>query len=113
MIEPINKKIQPHSGVLRHVVLFSWKEGTPADTIRTIEQAFIDLPKKIEAICDFEWGTDLSTENLAKGFTHCFLVTFKNEEDRDLYLPHPEHKAFVALAKPYIEDVLVIDYRSR
>ena len=37
------------------------------------------LPSKIDAIKDFEWGTNNSPENLAQGFTHCFFVTFADD----------------------------------
>lgn len=100
----------PPPRVLRHVVLFQWNEGTPEETIRDIEQAFCALPDKIDTICGFEWGTDVSVESKTDGFTHAFLVTFKSEEDRATYLPHPAHQAFVALAKPHMAKVLVLDY---
>ncbi len=96
--------------VLRHVVLFKWKGGTPSEKVKEIEDAFRALPKKVDAIKDFEWGTDVSIENLAQGFTHCFLVTFASEEARAAYLPHPDHKAFVDLIKPHLDKVLVVDY---
>jgi hypothetical protein len=47
---------------------------------------------------------------LAQGYTHCFLVTFRDEAGRAAYLPHAEHKKFVELALPKIESVLVVDY---
>ncbi len=55
-------------------------------------------------------GTDVSTENLADGFTHCFIVTFHSAKDRDAYLPHPSHKEFVKLVGPHVEKVLVVDF---
>jgi hypothetical protein len=96
--------------LLRHVVLFQFKEGTSPAQIRAIEDAFRALPAQIEAIHDFEWGTDVSVEGIAQGFTHCFFVTFKSATDRDLYLPHPAHRAFGELLRPYKERVLVLDY---
>lgn len=96
--------------LLRHVVLFSWKDDTPQSKITEIESAFAFLPSKIKEIEYFEWGTDISIEGLTQGFTHCFLVTFRSEEDRNTYLPHPEHQAFVKLAKPFIQNALVLDY---
>jgi len=98
--------------VLRHVVMFQFKAGTEDRTIRKIEAAFAALPNKIEAIRDFEWGTDVSVEGKAGGFTHCFLVTFDSEADRDTYLPHPAHQEFVSLVKPHVEKSLVLDYRA-
>ena len=99
--------------VLRHVVLFKFSDSTTVGKVKDIEEAFRKLPEKIDVIEDFEWGTDISTEGLAQGFTHCFLVTFADEKGRDAYIPHPAHQEFVALAKPYFEKVLVLDYLSR
>ncbi|GGG49829.1 stress responsive protein [Croceivirga lutea] len=95
---------------LRHVVLFKFKKSATDANIKAIEESFEGLPSKIKEIKDFEWGTNNSPEGLSKGFTHCFFVTFENEEGRSTYLPHKAHKAFTELASPHIEDVLVIDY---
>src|ERR1041385_6171069 len=66
--------------VLRHVVLFKFKEGTDDAKLQEIVDAFRALPSKIDVIKDFEWGTDVGVENLSKGFTHCFFVTFADEK---------------------------------
>ncbi len=99
--------------LLRHIVLFKFKEDTSTEELATIEKTFAALPGKIPQIVDFEWGTNNSPEGLDKGFTHSFFVSFKNEEDRAIYLPHPDHKAFIAVASPHIDDVLVLDYWSQ
>ena len=96
--------------VLRHVVLFKFKDGTSPEKVKEIEQAFTDLPKKINTIIGYEWGNNISPENLGQGFTHCFLVTFKNATDRDNYLPHPDHKAFGKILGPHLDKVLVFDF---
>jgi hypothetical protein len=101
------------SNVLRHVVLFAFKESSTAGQIREIERAFGELPGKIDEVREFEWGTDVSVENLSRGYTHCFLVTFLSEADRDTYLPHPAHQEFVAILEPHLERALVFDYWSR
>jgi hypothetical protein len=96
--------------VLRHVVLFAFKpDATPAD-IAAVEQAFAALPAQIPQIIAFEWGRDVSVEGKAQGFTHCYLVTFKDEAGRDAYLPHPAHQAFVRLVSQHREKGLVLDY---
>jgi hypothetical protein len=99
--------------VLRHVVLLKFKPETTADQIKTIEEAFCALPKKIDTITDFEWGTDVAPEKRSEGFTHCFLVTFADEAGRDAYLPHKDHQEFVKLLKPQLEKVLVVDYWAK
>ena len=96
--------------VLRHVVMFQFKETPSAEDIQKIVDEFRALPTKIPQIADFEYGKDNSPEGLADGFSHCFLVTFKSEKDRAAYLPHAAHLAFVEVLKPHLEKVLVIDY---
>lgn len=96
--------------VLRHVVMFKFKDGTAAADIQKVVDAFRALKGKIPEIIAFEYGTDNSPEGLANGFTHCFLITFKDEAGREVYLPHPAHKAFVDILKPHLDKVQVIDY---
>ncbi len=96
--------------VLRHVVLFKFKEGTTKEQITHVEDAFRALPGKISAIADFEWGTDVSPEGKAQGFTHCFFLTFRSEADRDAYLPHPAHKEFGSTLRGILDQALVVDY---
>lgn len=96
--------------MLRHAVLLKFKASSSAEEVKKVEDAFRALPAKIKEIKDFEWGTNNSPENLNDGFTHCFFVTFASEKDREVYLPHPSHKAFVDVLKPHLDKVLVIDY---
>ena len=99
--------------VLRHVVLFKFKDGAPADQVRIIERKFGELRTKVPNIIGYEWGTDVSPEKLAQGFTHCFVVTFPDAAARDAYLPHQAHQDFVAILKPHLDKVLVVDYFSK
>ncbi len=99
--------------LLRHVVLFKFKAEVTSQQVDEVTRAFSALPGKIDTIHDFEWGTDVSVENKAEGFTHCFLVTFRSDEGRAAYLPHPAHQEFVKLVGPRLEKVLVVDYWAR
>ncbi len=101
---------QPTRRVLRHVVLFAFKEAATPTQLQAIQQAFAALPSQITEIRSFEWGIDVSVEDLADGYTHCFLVTFGSLPDRDTYLAHPAHQAFVAQLQPHLAKALVIDY---
>jgi hypothetical protein len=96
--------------MLRHTVLFKFKDGTAAADIKKVEDAFRALPSKIKEIKSLEWGTNNSPENLNQGFTHCFFLTFSSEADRAVYLPHPAHKEFGKILSPYLDKVLVIDF---
>ncbi|MFV8464168.1 Dabb family protein [Flavobacterium sp. LB1P62] len=109
-IHTVNAQQGKQKQVLRHVVMFGWKDGTDAAYITKVVTALSDLKHKIPTIKSFEWGTNNSPENLSNGLTHCFILTFSSESDRDAYLIHPDHKAFVALLNPAPEKVTVFDY---
>lgn len=96
--------------VLRHVVLFKFTDASTPEDVKKVEDAFGALKGKISLIKDYEWGTNSSPENLNQGLTHCFFVTFHSDKDRDDYLVHPDHQAFVEVLKPHLDKVTVIDY---
>lgn len=102
-----------NAGKVRHVVLFKFKDAATPQQIKEIETAFANLPKQIPTIKGFEWGTNISPEGLAQGYTHCFVLTFTNEADRDAYLPHPAHKAFGQSLGPILDKVCVVDYKLK
>ena len=97
-------------GRLRHVVSFKFKPDATQEQIDAVVVAFRDLKKSIPQIQVFEWGTNVSPEKHDKGFTHCFILTFQSEKDRDDYLVHSEHKKFGQNLGPVLADVFVIDY---
>jgi len=96
--------------MIRHSVLFSFKEGTDQEEIEKIETKFNILQFDIPEIVDMEWGLNNSPEGKTKGFTHMFLLTFNNVYNRDSYLIHPKHQEFSRMVGPFLSDVLVFDY---
>ena len=103
---------QTPSQAVRHVVVFKYKpEATPAQ-IQQVTDAFRALAKSIPGITGFEDGVNNSPEGKNQGFTHVYLLTFKDAAARDAYLPHPEHKKFGGvLGKSGIfVDAFVVDY---
>jgi hypothetical protein len=109
----VNAQQMKQPDVLKHIVLFGWKEGTSTESITKMVTAFSALKDKIPLVKSFEWGTNNSPENLANGLTHSFIITFSSEADRDAYLIHPDHKAFVAAMNPIPEKITVFDYWVR
>lgn len=106
-------KAPAQSGPLNHVVAFKFKPAATADAIKKVETAFAALKNKIPQIVSLKWGTNVSPEKFDKGFTHCFVLTFKNATDRDAYLVHPEHKAFGSMIGPVVDDVFVLDFMAK
>lgn len=97
---------------VRHVVVFKYKPEATAEQIRQVTTAFAALEDKIPGIVAFEHGVNNSPENLNKGFTHVYLMTFTDAQARDAYLPHPEHRAFGKLlgSLGILEEAFVVDY---
>src|ERR1019366_7654115 len=98
---------------LQHMVCFKFKTTASAQDIKQVEEAFQALKQKIPQVVTLEWGTNVSKEKRDKGFTHCFVLSFKSEQDRDAYIEHPEHKAFGKIVGPVLDDVFVIDFWSK
>lgn len=101
---------QAADGPYRHVVLFKFKDSASKEQIKKVEEEFVALKSKIDTIVSLEWGTNVSPENHAEGFTHCFFVTFKDKSGVETYLPHPAHKAFGQVLHPILDKVIVVDY---
>ena len=95
---------------LKHAVFFKFKDDAPAEEVDKVVEAFAALPSKIDTIKQFEWGLNNSPEGKEDGFTHCFMLTFDSEEGREVYLPHPDHKAFGAVLGPVLDQVRVLDF---
>ncbi len=100
------------AGVIRHFVAFKFKdEVTPAERAE-VNAALVALKDQIPLIVSVEAGANNSPEQKNQGFTDGFLITFRNAADRDAYLVHPAHQAFLKIALPRIEDAFVFDYAT-
>ena len=96
--------------VLRHVVLYKFKDALKPAEVQEVIDAFAALPQKIDRIVGFEHGTNISPEGKSEGLTHCFMVSFASEKDRDAYLTHSAHLEYVKVVRDRREKVVVFDY---
>jgi hypothetical protein len=101
---------KPAGKVLRHIVMYKFKDDLPQAKIDEVVAAFNKLPSQIEQIIGYEAGTNVSREGKSEGFTHAFVVTFANEADLDTYIKHPAHQAYVNVVKDRREKVIVFDF---
>ena len=95
---------------LRHVVAFKFKPEVSLEQMQKVTKDFYALKKKVPQIMEFEGGPDLYFQKKAGKFTHCFIVTVKNEEDLAAYGIHPDHQAFSKSVDPLLAEVMVVDY---
>lgn len=105
------QEIEKQERLLRHVVVFKFNDDSSEEDVNRLNQSFNKLAEEISVVKDFEWGINNSPENLHQGFTHCYLLSFGSEAERDsVYLPHPKHQEFVKSLQPHLEKVFVVDY---
>lgn len=100
----------PKGKVLRHIVMYKFKDDLPPKQLQEVIDAFAGLPKKVDTVIGFEHGTNVSPEGKSEGFTHAFAVTFRDEAGRKIYLEHPAHQEYVNIVKDRREKVIVFDY---
>ncbi|KAM2440699.1 hypothetical protein PS1_022004 [Malus domestica] len=92
-------------GVVKHVVLAKFKDGIAENKIEEIIKSFANLVNLIEPMKSFNWGKDVSSENLHQGFTHIFESTFESTEGVAEYVAHPAHVDFANLFLSHLEKV--------
>ena len=98
--------------MVRHILLIQFNTSSTMDEIETVRDEFLIIKNKIEGIVDVEWGENNSPEGLNKNYSHCVLMTFKNNAARDAYLPHPAHEALKTIFKPTLKDIIVFDFTN-
>lgn len=81
--------------MIHHIVLFKFYDNTTPEKIKELADALEILSKKIFGITHYVWGPSISNENLEKGYTHGFIMTFETIQSRDTYVPHPLHKELI------------------
>lgn len=101
---------QKPAKVLRHIVMYKFKDEISKPQVQEVIDTFAGLPKKIPGIVAFEHGPNVSPEGKSDGLTYCFVVSFQDEAARDAYLKHPAHDDYVKVVKDRREKVVVFDY---
>lgn len=117
-------------GRVVHVVSFKFKPTASAAQVAEVVDAFkrlrtlsVDADTGRPLIKSFRYGTNNSLENVNKGFTHCFILTFANLADRDYYVGNdhakpfdPAHERFKQLVGPLLDGgadgVFVFDFTN-
>jgi hypothetical protein len=94
------------------MVVVRFKPGVPAATVAELFAELGRLRQRIDGIEHFSWGPYASPEGLSGGFTHGFLMTFRDAAARDAYLPHPEHERVKRAILPHVEGVIAFDFEE-
>ncbi len=96
--------------MIHHIVLFKFYPQTKPEQIEELSRALLVLKEQIPGIVHYVWGPSVSIEPYGKGYTHGFIMTFRDETSRDNYVPHPLHRELIAkYVDPICEDGIVFD----
>ena len=99
---------------IRHIVVFGYKAGVPEEKKAEIATRFLalkDLAKRNGKtyIVSITGGKAISKERFDQGLEQAFVVTFKNEADRNYFVgkPYsdtmdPAHEALVQVVVPLV-----------
>lgn len=114
------------TGVVRHIVLFRYRETVSKEDRNEVTRRFLDLKRSLRKgvpyIVSIEEGAQISGENADRGFEQAFVVTFGSQGDRNYYVGKPlvaspdfydpAHQAFKEFVGKFLapEGVLVFDY---
>ncbi|XP_043715773.1 stress-response A/B barrel domain-containing protein HS1-like [Telopea speciosissima] len=98
-------------GVVKHILLARFKDDIPPEKIVELIKGYANLVSLIEPMKAFQWGTDVSAENLHQGFTHVFESTFESVEGVAEYVAHQAHVEFLNLFFPALDKAIIVDYK--
>ena len=96
--------------MIHHLVVVKFKPGTPQATVSGLFAALARLPQVIPGILHYAGGPYASPEGLNQGFTHGFVMTFRDAAARDAYVAHPDHERFKSGVLPSIETITIFDF---
>ena len=96
--------------MLRHVVLFNWKENVNADAKNAVREGLAALPAQIPQIKRYDLGDDAG---LADGnYDFVLVADFESVEDYEIYQAHEEHQRVIREhIKPVISARVAAQYQ--
>jgi hypothetical protein len=99
--------------MVRHIVMFRYRESAPQIHIDRFNDAFLELKTKRPGIIAIEHSIVDSPEEKNLVFSYVFLPTFQNSAARDAYIPHPNHVKFGELLDEldFVADAMVVNYQ--
>jgi hypothetical protein len=102
--------------MIRHVVLVKFARDVSREERDEIFADLAALKARVPGFLAFAAGPNVSPENLDRGFTEGFVVTFDSPEGRDRYLADEEHgrvgARLVSAADGGIDGLIVFDLET-
>jgi len=96
------------SSLLRHIVIITFKQDAPVDSIKALDDIYVSLSKSI-LVKDFEMGVNVSARDTGV-VKHIYVTTFASKDDMDSYKKIPLYSRLFKSSLPIANDVTVADY---
>ena len=97
-----------HRSVLRHIVLFAFKDDVPAAERTAILAALEGLRTTVSSLRSLEIGDNISPAR-AQGYTHVLCETFDDRAGLAAYVAHPAHVPVAARIRAATAQLLAVD----
>lgn len=97
-----------HSHMIRHVVLFKFKEEFPQESRDEWADQARRLPELIPAIKAFTLGFDVLHSE--RSWDASIVADFDTIEDVQAYAVHPSHLPVAALSVPNCDQMVSVDF---
>lgn len=98
--------------MIKHIVFFRLKEQEnkqiKLNQLQELKNFLESLKNKIDWIVNLEVGINYSTRDVA--FDLALISDFKNNEDLENYISHPEHQKLLDLLNDIKKEVAIVDY---
>ena len=95
---------------IKHIVLLKFNPATTESQIVGFFKELDGLTHKIPGLNNFIGGRYSSPEGLNQGYTHGFIMSFRDAAARDGYLPHPEHERVKSGIVPHVDQIVAFDF---
>ncbi len=95
--------------MVRHVVMFRWKDGTSGDDLAAIKAGLRTMPDLIPQIRAYRFGTDLGVNDANWDFV--VVADFASMDDYVTYRDDVHHQALINESiAPHIEERASVQY---
>ncbi len=91
--------------MIKHIVLFKFREDSDIDKIRAVFQHFTDLMKSVSYIQSYSFGPYNGCPAMPnRGFNYGFEMEFSSIHNRDQYMSDPNHLAVAPQVYELLKD---------
>ena len=98
--------------MIRHIVMFKFKDENKAENVRKTKEMLDALPAKIDLIVRSETHLNDNSDD-DRNYDLLLISDFNSLDDLHAYIEHPDHKAIGAFMRPLRESRPCTDFEVK